>query len=124
MAKGLKFDYDSLSPNLKKLLPYVDAGVDLVFDRYETLATNHLRENAPWKDRTGNARNGLMAKHDATPMVKHELTLYHSMPYGYWLEVRWSGRYAIIGPTMVALAPDLTGDVTVAVAAAIRRLPP
>jgi hypothetical protein len=124
MAKsGLVFDYDSLSPNLKRLLPYVDAGVDLVFDRYEIVAENEMRTGARWTDRTGNARNGLMAKHDSTPMVEHTLTLYHSMPYGIWLEVRWAGKYAIIGPTMFNLAPDMTRDLTLAVDAAVRRLP-
>jgi len=33
--------------------------------------------------------------------------VYHTMPYGLWLEVRWSGRYAIIGPTMLHIAPQL-----------------
>jgi hypothetical protein len=116
------FDYDSLTPNLKRLLPVVDAAVDLVFDRYEAIAETEMRTNAPWTDRTANARNGLMATHDATPMVKHELTLYHTMPYGFWLEVRWSGKYAIIGPTMFAIAPDLARDITVAVDVAVKRV--
>lgn len=123
MAKTTVFDFDSLSPNLKRLLPVVDAAVDLTFEHFEAVAETRMRQNAPWTDRTGNARNGLMAKHDATPMVKHELTLYHSIPYGFWLEVRWSGRYAIIGPTMFDLAPDLTRALTIAIDAAVKRMP-
>ena len=117
MAKKGVFDFDSLTPALKKLFPYIDAAVDITFDAEAARAASMMRENAPWKDRTGNARAGLKAQHDSTPMVEHTLVLYHSMPYGIWLEVRWSGRYAIIGPTMVTVAQDLA----VMVAAAVHR---
>jgi hypothetical protein len=116
------FDYDTLSPHLKLLLPYIDAGVALTFDVYEHKAESEMRTNAPWTDRTGNARNGLMAKHDAEPMVEHTLTLFHTMPYGLWLEVRFEGKFAIIGPTMFSLAPSMTRDLTVAVNRAVERL--
>ena len=59
----------------------------------------------------------MMAAHESVPMVYHRLTVYHTMPYGLWLEVRWSGRYAIIGPTMVDIAPQLA----IAVAEAVNR---
>lgn len=101
------FDFDSLTPSLKRLLPAVDAGVDLAFDYIKPRAESYARGNAPWVDRTGNARNGLFAEHSKTPMVVHRLVIYHTMPYGLWLEVRWSGRYAIIGPTMFNMAPQL-----------------
>ena len=120
MARGAFFDHDSLSPNLKKYMPAVDAGVDLAFDSMVPVAEGHMRTNAPWTDRTGNARNGLRARHDAQPMVSHELVLYHTMPYGIWLEVRWSGRYAIIAPTIQAIGPDVMERVAASVTAAIR----
>lgn len=114
------FTFDTLTPSLQRLLPKVDAGVDLAFDMIEPRAETYMRTNAPWTDDTGNARNGLMAQHDSTPMVEHTLTLYHTMDYGYWLEVRWSGRYAIIGPTMLEIAQELSIAVTNAVNRAIR----
>lgn len=114
------FDYDTLSPNLKELLPRVDAAVDLVFDKTVADAATYARLNAPWTDRTGNARNGLMADHDKEDMVWHRLTVYHTMPYGYWLEIRWSGRYAIIGPTLVHIAQDLAKDLATAINRAVR----
>jgi hypothetical protein len=107
MARNGVFDFDTLTPALKKLLPAVDAGVDLAFDVLRPRAEAYARSNAKWTDRTGNARNGLKAQHDKVPMVSHTLTVFHSMPYGIWLEVRWSGRYAIIGPTLVNIAPQL-----------------
>lgn len=122
MARRGTFVFDSLTPNLKRLLPRVDAAVDLVFDRYEVEAETFARTNAPWTDRTGNARNGLFAKHDKEPMVVHELTIYGTMPYTFWLEVRWSGRYAIIGPTLFHIAPLLASDLAAAINRAVRSL--
>jgi hypothetical protein len=120
MARKGTFDYDTLTPSLKALLPKVDAAVDLVFDRYEAVAETYARTNAPWTDRTGNARNGLFAQHDAEHMVKHELTVYGTMPYTFWLEVKWSGKYAIIGPTLLNIAPEFAGDIAAAVSRAVR----
>jgi hypothetical protein len=119
MARGV-FVYDSLTPSLKELLPKVDAAVDLVFDRYEAEAETYARANAPWHDNTGNARAGLFAQHDAEHMVRHSLTVYGTMPYTFWLEVRWSGKYAIIGPTIVNLAPQMAADIAAAVSRAVR----
>jgi len=30
----------------------------------------------------------------------HSIWIFHTVPYGIWLEVRWEGRYAIISPTL------------------------
>lgn len=113
------FDYDTLTPSLKRLLPRVDAAVDLVFDRYEAIAETYARTNAPWTDRTGNARNGLFAQHDKEPMVRHSLTVYGTMPYTFWLEVKYSGKYAIIGPTLFDVAPRMAADLAAAVKRAV-----
>lgn len=119
MARGA-FVFDSLTPSLQVLLPRVDAAVDIVFDRYEAEAETYARTNAPWKDETGNARAGLFAQHDAEHMVRHSLTVYGTMPYTFWLEVRWSGKYAIIGPTLYEIAPHLAADLAAAVSRAVR----
>jgi hypothetical protein len=118
MARGT-FVFDSLTPNLQRLLPRIDAAVDLVFDRYEVQAETFARTNAPWHDNTGNARAGLFAQHDKEPMVEHTLTVYGTMPYTFWLEVRWSGKYAIIGPTLFEMAPLMAGDLAAAVKRAV-----
>lgn len=115
MARRGILDIDTLTPSLQSLLPRIDAGVDLAFDVATAAAETYARLNAPWTDRTGNARAGLMAQHDKVPMVSHSLTVYHTMPYGVWLEVRWSGRYAIIGPTLVAISEELSANIAAAV---------
>lgn len=75
-------------------------------EQYSVLTENYARLNAPWTDRTGNARGTLhtIARH--VPKY-HTITLQHAMPYGIWLEVRNSGQYAIILPTIKEMGPRL-----------------
>ena len=61
----------------------------------------YAKDNAEWTDQTGNARQSLNAG------VIEELSrdmviiyLQHGVNYGGFLETRWSGRYAIIWPTI------------------------
>ena len=65
-----------------------------------------MRSNAPWEDQTGNARNGLFAKEQISTN-RVDIVLYHSVPYGIWLELRWSGKYAIITPSLAKWAPKV-----------------
>lgn len=73
---------------------------------HATRAQAYARSNAPWTDRTTNARNGLFAKAErARPFYR--IIIGHGVSYGIWLEVRWSGRYAIIRPTVDNEGPEL-----------------
>jgi len=67
---------------------------------------SHAKSKAPWENRTGAAREGLTAE------VQEErdlivVQLFHTVDYGVWLEVRWSGKYAIILPTIEQKGPDV-----------------
>lgn len=88
---------------------------------------DQARENAPWEDRTGNARGGLFFAVDGfglepltggvTPEARSEMsdvavesgdkdtliiTLAHTVFYGKFLELSNGGRYAIIMSTIEA----------------------
>lgn len=65
-----------------------------------------MRANAPWEDRTGDARDGLGWSLDES-LTAPTVYLFHSVSYGVWLEVRWSGKYAIIVPTIEEFGPEL-----------------
>lgn len=78
------------------------AGANFVAPEIESF----MRSNAPWEDRTGNARSGLKAK-VAVSKDKVAIILYHSVPYGVYLEVRWGGKYGIIPDAMAAGGPRL-----------------
>lgn len=70
----------------------------------------HMKINAPWTDRTGNARQGLRAEafEDGDNMG---IILYHQVPYGIWLELANGQRYAIIIPTLESQGPEVMASI-------------
>ena len=69
-------------------------------------AETTMRNNAAWKNRTGNARRGLrvetVERSDAI-----EMYFIHSVEYGIYLELAHGGNYAIVYPTMLDTVPLL-----------------
>jgi hypothetical protein len=65
---------------------------------------NYMRNEAPWTDRTGNARNGLLAR-AFKEGDSVGIDLFHSVPYGIFLEAKHNGAYAIIQPTIDHMGP-------------------
>jgi len=90
---------DDLTPNMAVFGPALLKAINTVMFANAPRVQSYARHNAPWTDRTGNARNGLFAKSRKSGST-YAIDLYHTVPYGIWLEVRWSGRYQIIRPTI------------------------
>lgn len=86
--------------------PEWDDVVQGVFEIAQESVEENAKANAPWEDRTGDARAGLQ-----TRVVKAQgsisLFLEHTVEYGLWLEVIQNGRFAIIMPTLEAMAPEI-----------------
>ena len=57
-----------------------------------------MQQEAPWADKTGEARRKLSAEVEQTGQ-QISLYLSHGVSYGKWLELSNGGRYAIVGPT-------------------------
>ena len=68
-----------------------------------TQMQNQAQADAPWTDRTGNARTGIFGTSEAD-FGAHIVTIYLShgatIDYGVWLELANSGSYAVIMRTM------------------------
>jgi len=103
---GFVITFDSLSPGLKAFPAVLATRLTVLAKYYADRAQNYAQEQAPWKDRTGNARALLQADSAVSP-AQLEIVLFHGVPYGIWLEVRWGGRYAIILPTIETIGPEL-----------------
>lgn len=71
-----------------------------------------MKDNAPWTDRTGDARAGLSVKALDSPGVLTELVFSHddSLDYPIWLEIANSGKYAIIAPAIDHWGPIFMRD--------------
>lgn len=108
----IEFTSDSLTPGLKKLAPALNRNVYQVLRFHQPRIVAHAKTTAPWEDQTSNARNGLNAQVDVIGKHTYALTLYGSVPYQIWLEVRWAGKYAVIMPTIRVFGPLVMASFT------------
>lgn len=99
-AAGFTIIEDTITPNLERMGPFLRKITFATMRFHEPKAESYAKLNASWTDQTTNARNGLTAKSGQSGSV-HWLVLAHRVPYGIYLETRWSARYAIIMPTLV-----------------------
>lgn len=80
--------------------------VENTMDRFVDEVQEYAQSNAPWADRTGEARASLQAE-VVTEGDSVLLILSHGVDYGEWLETIQSGRYAIIMPTLEHYAAQI-----------------
>lgn len=97
-----------------------DRAISAAMSYHASRAVAYAKRNAPWQDQTSNARNGLFATAQRN-RPKYAIIIGHSVPYGVWLEVRWSGRYQIIRPTVDHEGPELMKTVSNLYATMFRR---
>lgn len=108
---GIRWDDGELVANLQNLDKKVDKFLTASVAYHATRAQAYARQNAPWRDRTANARTGLFARAERD-RPKYRIIIAHSVPYGIWLETRWSGRYRIIQPTISHESDELMKTVS------------
>lgn len=74
----------------------------------------HMKHQAPWTDRTTNARNGLAARAALLAAGLYGIILSHSVDYGIYLELGTENMRArpIIMPTIRLYAPKVIATLT------------
>jgi hypothetical protein len=104
-ANGIIWYYDTLSAGMAAYPVELRERIAAVADEFANTAEEYLKANAPWEDRTGDARAGLKAEaiHE---LLLEQIVLYHTVSYGVWLEIRFSGIYAIIVPSLEVLGAE------------------
>lgn len=108
---GIKMRDDGLGKGITNGPDKVRRAIMTNMEYWAPRIESHMKNKAPWTDRTGNARNGLAAR-SYRDRDEFGIVLYHQVPYGIWLETRWSGRYAIIDPTLASQGPRVMGTLT------------
>lgn len=96
--------FDQIGPRLDIGPEVAVEGAEATLEFYADQIEEWMRENAPWDDRSGEARDGLTAEVDRHRM-QAALYVYHTVDYGIWLEVRWNGKYAILTPAVEHWGP-------------------
>jgi hypothetical protein len=104
---------DQLAKAIEQYGDRVLVAVTAVAGWIATLMQNDARANAPWTDRTGNARTGLFGTAERD-VARSLVTIYLShgadLDYGIWLELANAGRYAVIERTIEAHLPELRAE--------------
>ena len=101
---------DQLAAAIERYGDRVLTAVQAVAQYIATEMQNSAQHNAPWTDRTGNARSGIFgtAERDAARRV---VVIYLShgpaIDYGIWLETMAGGKWAAIMPNLEAHLPEL-----------------
>lgn len=70
---------------------------------YSLRSETYARTKAPWTDRSTNARSGLASTwrgEIGDNGARFEIDLFHRVPYGIWLELKYNGKFSIINKTL------------------------
>lgn len=67
----------------------------------------YMKDKAPWKDRTGEARRRLNAKVENPKDNYYRIALKHGVSYGKYLENAMELRFAILEPTARLKGPEI-----------------
>ena len=101
-TSGIIWVRNEISPHLMELPSKLRKQIAKEFAAEAPKVQEYMKRNAPWQDRTGDARAGLTAVYVGDRFVERSvIRLSHGVPYGIFLETRNAGRYAIIVPTLV-----------------------
>lgn len=105
-SASVTIDLSQLMINLDNLTDQTDKAVLGLMSYWAGRVGSAAKTGAPWTDRSTNARSGLISgagKKGST----HFIVLAHRVNYGVFLEIRWSGKYSIILPTLEAYGPKV-----------------
>lgn len=99
----------SLIPALEAYQRKMVTAVKALADFFAQKMQDEARRDAPWQDRTGNARSGLfaIAEQAANDLVTIYLSHGHSVYYGKFLELSHGAKYAVIMPTIERNLPEI-----------------
>lgn len=93
----------------KNLRAFTKKGKQMAYEQMEKEAKElekYMKANAPWQDRTGDARENLNTKVEQKGQ-KITIILSNPMYYGYYLEQKMGKRFAIIDPTIKAKSGEV-----------------
>lgn len=109
---SLVWDDRALAARLKQTPARIDLGITAILERARPRAETYMKNNAPWTDQTGNARQGLHAAVERQRLKSYALILAHTVEYGIWLEVAHGGRNRVIEPSVRAQGNLIMRDIS------------
>lgn len=98
---------NELVSRVAKVTDALDSTRISVADQLARDMEEYAQRNAPWEDRTGDARSGLTGSVDSVRAKSSRAILRHTVSYGKHLETMQGGRFQIIAPTINHFAQEL-----------------
>jgi hypothetical protein len=89
----------------------IHQGIKTLAERYSVEIEAWIKSNAPWADRTGNARQTLYSEVTDIANSAVIIIISHGVEYGTFLELAHGGSYAIITPALDHFIPRIWRDV-------------
>lgn len=99
-SRGFDFDPGTLGYNLEKFDHDVDRYIDRAKEEAAVRGQIALKAEAPWQDRTTQARNTLWAEPYGTAR-NGGIRMGHGKEYGIYLEESNQGRFQVIMPVLL-----------------------
>lgn len=103
---GIRFDAKSLLETLDKADTKAQVAIKMFAQEGAKKFQNYAKQNRPWTDRTGHARQRLVGWVE-TFSDKVRIHIGHGVDYGIYLELCNEKRYAILQPTVNAKSPEV-----------------
>lgn len=109
MATDFSFSFDRSRYDPDKLDKRLNRALFGVARYWDGRCEAHMKQHAPWTDRTTNARNGLFATAVKLGAGLYAIILAHGVTYGVYLETgtRFMTARPIILPTIKIYAPKV-----------------
>lgn len=104
---GLEFDISEIESALNQFAMNAESAISLFASSAALELENYAKQNRPWTDRTGAARQRLKGTVDHPTQVEWVITLSHGVDYGIYLEFAHERKYAIIYPTLQLKSQDI-----------------
>lgn len=116
-------EYESLGGPTQARIDRFIMGIILLAQAQSARIESHMKANAPWRDRTTNARNGLYSTTrierfggwgvggPRPGVVRIIVDSGHQVAYGVYLEKNNGGRWAIVQPTLDFFGPQLLSQI-------------
>jgi hypothetical protein len=103
-SRNFTFNQGTLGLNLaqmdEKINDYIKTDIKVMAER----GTVVMKAHAPWRDRTGDAREGLWCDPWWDDAGNYSILMGHIVEYGIYLEEYHGGKFQIIMPTLIAIS--------------------
>lgn len=113
MASGLTLDLGVLERGLADYWRDLTDAIEQILVSHAETAEQRAKSEHAWQNQTGAAEAGLNAGVIREAADAFVLYLQHGedVPYGFWLEVKYGGRLAVIDPVLSTEFPAIMAEI-------------